>query len=789
MNLKKLKYNNVLYTVLLASITSACGGGSAPIRNFNTSPPPPAAPTPAPAVDPVIYDTAEFQENFSLKQMNAQVAYLNGITGDGVIVAIIDSGVTEIPELNGQLHTASTNVATGNDADVDDYNGHGTAMAAIIAAKQDHATNNNSNNMHGVAYNAEILAINATTAGTCTDFSNCTFLHADIAKGYTHAIANEASVINESLGSDSFTSLTLVNAMKAAVAADIVIVLPAGNGDPTGEDRPQNSTAVAFSVDNWDNEQIIIAGSVDDDNTISSFSYKAGPDVEAQNVFLVAGGNEITTAEHDPAASNTYIEILGTSAATAQISGAVALLRQAFPSLDAHDTADLLFTTATDLGDPAIYGRGLVNLEEAFTSQGMMFIAGTGFGTIKAIGSDGNISNQNMLISGGAFGADISFGGVFKDVMVLDKYDRSFNADLSQGIYLPQNSFSLDNFIESGTQIRTHSLSLNEKASVKMAWRTNDQFTKINKQHFNYQSINDKKVNDLRISLTYDLGNNRTTKFASGMSMAEMLDDYSPDDYMAPNKHGFSSLISANHSKAVSFRTPYGKKSTYEVAFSSSNVKYDPLLFSQNITVKSDLVLNRFRHNLTDNLSLTFDLGMLQEKGSVLGSVSRGALEIGKGAKTTFTGAKLNFWLSDNIEFFANATYGMTKVSSSASGILGNISTLKSYSYLAGIKSSSLLTKNDQLSFTVSQPLRISGGTTSIGSVISRDYQTNQYNMAYNTIALSPSATERDIELSYSVSNIFGASMRLNVLHQINPGHTKLIPDTTSVLFRIGSAF
>ncbi|MBT5188040.1 MAG: S8 family serine peptidase, partial [Kordiimonadaceae bacterium] len=613
-------------------------------------------------------------------------------------------------------------------------------------------------------------------------------------KGYDYAIANGADVVNESLGSDSVSSFPLQQAMQRAVAADIVIVLPAGNidvgVDPAGTgDSIQKSAEVAYAA--WSNEQIIVAGSVDSNNQLSDFSYKAG--ANAKNVFLVVGANRIVVPDFNPGSGDSgYAYTTGTSGATAHISGAVALLREAFPGLDAHDTADLLFTTATDLGDPGIdniYGRGLINLESAFQAKGILSIAGTGSIERISIGSDGNVSSQNMILSGGAFGADISFGSALENVMVLDKYDRSFSVDLSQGIYLPQNSFSLDNFIEGGTQFRQHSVSLNEKASVKMAWRLDDQFSEINKRYFNHQNINNQQVKDLRMSLTYDLGNQRSTKFASGMSMAEMLDDYRPDDYMAPNKHGFSSLIPANQNKAISFRTPYGKKSTYEVAFSSSNVKYDPLLFSQNITVKSALVLNRFRHNLTDSLSLTFDLGMLQEKGSVLGSVSRGALEIGTGARTTFTGAKLNFWLSDNIEFYANATYGMTKVSASASSILGNISSLKSYSYLAGIKSSSLFTKNDQLSFTVSQPLRLSGGTATVGSVISRNYQSNQFTMAYNTFALSPRATERDFELSYSISNIFGASMRLNLLHQLNPGHTNLIPDTTSVLFRIGSAF
>ncbi|MBT5185764.1 MAG: S8 family serine peptidase, partial [Kordiimonadaceae bacterium] len=173
MKLKKLKYNNILYTLMLASITSACGGaGSGPVtRSPAAATPPVVVPTPTPTPTPLPdWDTAEYRENYSLEQMKAETAYENDISGLGIIVAVIDSGVTEIPELTGKLHPASTNVATGSDADTDDYNGHGTGIAGIIAARQDHATNNNVNNMHGVAFNAQILAINATTSATCSEF-------------------------------------------------------------------------------------------------------------------------------------------------------------------------------------------------------------------------------------------------------------------------------------------------------------------------------------------------------------------------------------------------------------------------------------------------------------------------------------------------------------------------------------------------------------------------------------------------------------------------------------------
>ena len=154
---------------------TACGGGGGG-GGGNVSPTSNRpAPAPAPQTTPFNYDTTEFQNTTALSQINAQAAYLNYSFGNDVLVGVIDSGVTEIPELIGKLHPNSTNIVTSDPDDIDDFSGHGTAMAGIIAANRDDDTNNSSFNMHGVAFEAQILSINATTAADCPDIENCTF--------------------------------------------------------------------------------------------------------------------------------------------------------------------------------------------------------------------------------------------------------------------------------------------------------------------------------------------------------------------------------------------------------------------------------------------------------------------------------------------------------------------------------------------------------------------------------------------------------------------------------------
>jgi len=571
---------------------------------------------------------------------------------------------------------------------------------------------------------------------------------------------------------------------------DIVIVVPAGNidaGAPAGTgDAVQRSSEVALA--GWANGQIIIAGSVDSNNVISSFSYKSG--AAAKNFYLMAGGQSITTPNGSPGAGSAYFGISGTSASTAQISGAVALLREAFPSLNANQTADLLFTTATDLGAPGIddiYGRGLINLQSAFTAQGKTVIAGTGFGSGATVGSSGGSSS--LMIAGGAFGADMSFSSSFNDIMVLDKYDRSFTLDLTQSVYAGQGALSLEGFLEGGSQHRQQAFNINDRTNMKLGWRSDDQFKDRSKRFFNLQSDRTKTVSDLRMALSFQIDDERSVKVSSGMSIAESLEDYRADDYMAPNKHGFESLVLPNNNHTMAYKTMVGKNTSYQVAFSNSRTKYDPLLFAQNIRTKNSLFLNRFSHQATNQISLVFDIGMLREQGSVLGSVSRGAMEIGSGAKTAFVGGRFDFKISDSIELFARASYGITDVETSFSGILGNISTLKSHSYLIGLKKNALFLDNDQLSLTFSQPLLLSGGNASISKVISRNYVNDTFDMSLERISLTPAGRERDIEISYGIGNLYGRSVRFNVLHQINPGHIQNIPNATTFLVRLGSTF
>src|SRR5690606_36526834 len=127
------------------------------------------------------------------------------------------------PDLDGNIHPASRGVADATfagAADSDGADGHGTLVSGVIAAERNGAGG------HGVAFGARILAVNATSPGSCA--SDCEFAQSDLAAGLDHARLAGARVVNFSLGGGAMGG-PLAAAVQRAVAADMVIVIAAGN--------------------------------------------------------------------------------------------------------------------------------------------------------------------------------------------------------------------------------------------------------------------------------------------------------------------------------------------------------------------------------------------------------------------------------------------------------------------------------------------------------------------------------------------------------------------------------
>lgn len=410
----------------LAGLLAACGGagggiGSNPAPPIATpaptptpSPAPtPPAPAPTPAPSPTInYDTAEYRATVGAVSMNALAAYSRGATGAGVGIGIIDSGIDlDSAEFSGRIAAASADVASSRT--VDDEDGHGTAVAFAAAGRRNGA------GTHGVAFDASLIVLRADQPGSCatqdagTDSTGCQFPTSAIARGLDAARGAGARVVNISLGGSSAMPPGLVAAINRATAAGIVVVIASGND---GANDPDLFAQIANDTANARN-QVIIAGSVGATGTISTFTNLAG--ASAQH-FLSAVGEEVRA----PDETGALFLWSGTSFAAPQISGAVALLAQAFPNLTGAQIVEILYRTARDAGaggTDAVYGRGILDLSAAFQPVGGTSVAGTAAAVSLA---------SNAVLS--APMGDARTAGL--GAVILDGYGRAFATDLARTI-------------------------------------------------------------------------------------------------------------------------------------------------------------------------------------------------------------------------------------------------------------------------------------------------------------------------------------------------------------------
>ncbi|HUR87200.1 MAG TPA: S8 family serine peptidase [Solirubrobacteraceae bacterium] len=278
-------------------------------------------------------------EQWNLDAINADAAHAVN-TGSGALVAVIDSGVqSSHPDLAGNVIDGHDFIQ--GDATPNDENGHGTNVAGIIAAKR-----NNGIGIAGAAPDAKVLAIRVLDAANRGNTSQ-------EAAGIDAAVAAGAQVINLSLsaGPNVVTQLLpddeLVQAIERAARAGVVVVAAAGNDGVPLCAQPVLAT------------KILCVGAVNRARARTAYSNYA------VRVDMVAPGGETRAGEGILSAQlgGGYSGMAGTSQATPHVAAAAALLVSL--GLRGDAVIDRLLNTATNLGDPAQLGRGLLNMSAA----------------------------------------------------------------------------------------------------------------------------------------------------------------------------------------------------------------------------------------------------------------------------------------------------------------------------------------------------------------------------------------------------------------------------------------
>jgi len=244
--------------------------------------------------------------------INATTAWQTTTGSSATVIAVIDSGIdfTHLDLVNNQWtnpNSADSGDLHGwdfitNSGEIQDEQGHGTAVAGIIAAE-----GNNSLGITGVMWRASVMSLRVLDNTGTGDVG-------DAVDAIDYAVAHGAHVINLSWGT-SGESVALRDAIERAIKSNVIVVCSAGNAGSNLQTAPYYPAS--FNIKN-----LISVAATDSSDQLASWS-----NWSARSVTLAAPGTNILTTQR----GGGYWSVTGTSAAAPIVSGIAGLLRTARP--------------------------------------------------------------------------------------------------------------------------------------------------------------------------------------------------------------------------------------------------------------------------------------------------------------------------------------------------------------------------------------------------------------------------------------------------------------------------
>ncbi|WEG19269.1 S8 family peptidase (plasmid) [Alkalihalophilus pseudofirmus] len=267
-------------------------------------------------------------QDWGISRVSAPDAWQSGLTGSGVKIAVLDTGISNHEDLVISGGASFTSYTTS----FSDDNGHGTHVARIIGAKDNHY------GTVGIGHDSHIYAVKVM------DQNGDGYL-SDVIAGIDWSITNHMDIINLSLGTTQHSS-TLKQIVDKAYSQGILVVAVAGNnGTSEGSGDTVNYPAKYDSV--------VAVSATDSSDKRSSFS------ATGSTVEVSAPGVGILSTYP----GNRYARMNGTSMAAPYVAGNLALLKEQNLQLNAFALRKLLQENVIDLGPEGKddwFGFGLI---------------------------------------------------------------------------------------------------------------------------------------------------------------------------------------------------------------------------------------------------------------------------------------------------------------------------------------------------------------------------------------------------------------------------------------------
>ena len=330
------------------------------------------------AAEPSDFETPEYFKSAGLDVINASAAYAKGYTGKGVTVGVSDEPVnfsspefstkqntTLLPDVFPTYQTYDGQVYTVEDGDYWSFFGHGTHVAGIAAASR------NDLGMHGVAFDAEVFSSSRVLESGDRLYDN---IRNDWAE--TFFDVPNLKTVNVSWGDDTYVGYYIdenetmqdyiarirskpklwkrVEIFNSLAGKDKLFIFAAGN---RGIDLPTVDAGYQWLSGKNTSTDLLSVTALEDGSRLK----RSGENLVGDNILdwcsnmaafnedatIAAPGSNIVSANADYAFDGEIdIPLTGTSMAAPHVTGAAALVQQAFPWMTAKQIGDTLLSTA-----------------------------------------------------------------------------------------------------------------------------------------------------------------------------------------------------------------------------------------------------------------------------------------------------------------------------------------------------------------------------------------------------------------------------------------------------------
>ena len=429
-------------------------------------------------------------------------------------------------------------------------------------------------------------------------------------------------------------------------------------------------------------------------------------------------------------AAGGYMYMSGTSMAAPIVTGVVALLHGRWPALknNAAKTTSILFRTAQDLGKKGVdatYGYGIVRADRALGPLGAKWF--------QRLGKKHSFSSTNLRVSPALSNL------TNQSVTFFDEYDRDFQIPLAT--YAPSYNNAVRDWIRTGPDLGESVTRVSPGLSYTVSTRGYNPMAP--------------SLSDLDWRLSYQAAGSQMLYFGQGSALDQLALPASlsfglmSDKSVQAGAYPVMSLAEGGVFALAQRPTAFGFSVTSGLM---TNVGFDDEAENRDYAPKTDALmfsLERVSDNKRFSTSVSFSY--LREDDGILGTGGTGGLGFVDHTYSQGVTVGSSLKMTKNTKFSASYTEAFSSADTSTDSLLSlNSSNLSSSAFALGFQAEQILRPDDTLSFSISQPLRIGGGSMSLAHDDYYDEDETLHSRSVD-IDLRPSGRQMDYQLEYVV--------------------------------------